>query len=121
MHDQIREHMEVIGADGVHLGTVDKVEGNRIKLTRADAEAGTGYGQGGGHAGHHHYVPLALVAGIDGDAVRLSANADVAATMEEEEDGANIADDSDAAGDDSEDDGGDDLDVTTMTDASPSR
>lgn len=24
----IREHMEVIGADGVHVGTVDKVEGH---------------------------------------------------------------------------------------------
>jgi Uncharacterized protein conserved in bacteria (DUF2171) len=30
---EIKEHMEVIGADGVHLGTVDKFEGNRIKLT----------------------------------------------------------------------------------------
>jgi hypothetical protein len=120
MHDQIREHMEVIGADGVHLGTVDKVEGNRIKLTRADSEPSTGYGQGG-HAGHHHYVALALVAGIDGDAVRLSANADVAATMEEEAGGANIADDSDAAGDDDDNDPDEDLDVTTMTDATPSR
>lgn len=34
---QIKEHMEVIGADGVHLGTVDKVEGDRIKLTKADS------------------------------------------------------------------------------------
>lgn len=24
---QIKEHMEIIGADGVHFGTVDKVEG----------------------------------------------------------------------------------------------
>ena len=30
MIDQVREHMEVIGADGVHVGTVDKVEGGRI-------------------------------------------------------------------------------------------
>ena len=37
---QIREHMEVIGADGVHVGTVDKVEGDRIKLTKADSGAG---------------------------------------------------------------------------------
>jgi hypothetical protein len=29
----IKEHMEVIGADGVHVGTVDKIEGDRIKLT----------------------------------------------------------------------------------------
>ena len=35
----IREHMEVIGADGVHVGTVDKVEGDRIKLTKADSGA----------------------------------------------------------------------------------
>ena len=27
----IKEHMEVIGADGVHVGTVDKVEGSRIR------------------------------------------------------------------------------------------
>lgn len=33
----IAEHMEVIGADGVHIGTVDRVEGNRIKLTKRTA------------------------------------------------------------------------------------
>ena len=32
--EDVREHMEVIGADGVHLGTVDQVEGDRIKLTK---------------------------------------------------------------------------------------
>jgi hypothetical protein len=26
--EDIREHMEVIGADGVHVGTVDKVDGS---------------------------------------------------------------------------------------------
>jgi hypothetical protein len=31
---EIKEHMKVIGADGTHVDTVDKVEGNRIKLTR---------------------------------------------------------------------------------------
>ena len=76
--DDIREHMEVIGADGVRLGTVDKVEGERIKLTRADS------GQGS-HEGHHHYVPLGLVAGVEGDTVRLSANAAVAAELFTEE------------------------------------
>jgi len=34
----IREHMEVIGADGVHVGIVDRVEDNRIKLARSDSE-----------------------------------------------------------------------------------
>ena len=65
--DEIREHMEVIGADGVHVGTVDAVEGRRIKLTKADS------GQGS-HQGHHHYVSVGLVAEVEGDKVRLSAN-----------------------------------------------
>ena len=76
----IRGHMEVIGADGVHLGVVDKVEGGRIKLTKRDS--------GSGHTDHHHYVPLGLVAEVEGDRVRLSATAAAAAAMfEEEEDG----------------------------------
>jgi hypothetical protein len=75
---QIREHMEVIGADGVHLGTVDHVDGHRIKLTRQDSGEGA-------HAGHHHYLSLGLVAGVEGDKIRLSANGDVAYSMEEEE------------------------------------
>jgi hypothetical protein len=31
-----REHMEIIGKDGAHLGTVDRVEAIRIKLTKKD-------------------------------------------------------------------------------------
>ena len=76
--DQVKEHMEVIGADGVHVGTVDAIEGHRIKLTKADS------GQGS-HEGHHHYVSTGLIAGIEGDKVRLSANAAVAVQFQEEE------------------------------------
>ena len=76
----IKEHMEVIGADGVHVGTVDHVEGDRIKLTKKDS--GEGH-----HKGHHHFIPLSLVAEVEGGKVRLSANADVAVTFEEEEGG----------------------------------
>jgi|HubBroStandDraft_5_1064220.scaffolds.fasta_scaffold576866_1 hypothetical protein len=76
----IKPHMEVIGADGVHIGTVDRVEGGRIKLTRADS--GEGH-----HKGHHHFVELGLVAGVEGQKVRLSANAAVAVTLEEERSG----------------------------------
>jgi hypothetical protein len=75
--EDIREHMTVIGADGVKLGTVDKVEGDRIKLTRADS--------GLAHQEHHHFLPRGLVADVEGDSVRLSANADVAAALFEEE------------------------------------
>ena len=78
--EDIREHMEVIGADGVHLGTVDRIEGDRIKLTKADSGAGS-------HEGHHHFISRGLVAEVEGDQVRLSANADVAITFEEEESG----------------------------------
>jgi len=77
--DDVKEGMEVIGADGVHVGTIDRIDGDRIKLTKKDS------GQGG-HEGHHHYLSRGLVAGVEGDKVRLSANADVAVAFEEEKD-----------------------------------
>jgi hypothetical protein len=73
----IKQHMEVIGADGVHIGTVDRVEHGRIKLTRADSGEGR-------HKGHHHFIDLGLVADVEGQKVRLSANAAVAVTLEQE-------------------------------------
>jgi hypothetical protein len=51
----IREHMEVIGSDGVHIGRVDRVEGGRIKLTRSDPLA----------EGAHHYVDMDWVERVD--------------------------------------------------------
>jgi hypothetical protein len=36
----VKEHMEVIGADDVHIGTVERVENGRIKLTKADSGEG---------------------------------------------------------------------------------
>ena len=53
---QIREHMEVMGADGVHVGVVDRVEpGNRIKLTKNDPLA----------EGAHHFVAPDWVERVD--------------------------------------------------------
>ena len=75
--EDIREHMEVIGADGVDIGTVDRVEDNRIKLIRADS--------GIGHEEHHHYIPRGLVAEVEGDKVRLTARGDVVADLFEQE------------------------------------
>ena len=75
--ENIREHMEVIGADGVHLGTVDRVEENRIKLIRPDS--------GIGREQHHHYIPRGLVAEVEGDQVRLTARGDVVADLFEQE------------------------------------
>ena len=71
---QIKEHAEVIGADGTHVGTVDHVQGDRIKLTKQDSGDQ-----------RHQFIPGALVAEVEGDKVRLSANADVAITFEETE------------------------------------
>ena len=77
---EIQEHAEVIGADGIHVGTVDRVEADRIKLTKDDSGEGS-------HEGHHHFIPMSLVAEVEDGTVRLSANADVAVTFEEEEAG----------------------------------
>ena len=65
-------------SDGIHVGTVDHIDGDRIKLTKKDSGEGS-------HHGHHHFISRGLVADIEGDQVRLSANADVAITFEEEE------------------------------------
>jgi hypothetical protein len=84
MYDaRIKEHMEVIGADGVHIGTVDRVEGRRIRLAKADS--GEGH-----HKGHHHYVDLSFVADVEGQKVRLSAIGMVAVTFEEEKSGKSV-------------------------------
>ena len=60
---EIREHMEVVGSDGQHVGTVDRLERGRIRLTRNDDPGG---------AGEHRAVPLGLVASTEGGQVRLT-------------------------------------------------
>jgi hypothetical protein len=81
---QIKEHAEVVGADGAHVGTVDHVDGDRIKLTKKDSAADIKEGAGE-HAGHHHYISQGLIAGIDADGtVRLSATGANAIFFEEE-------------------------------------
>jgi hypothetical protein len=72
---EIKEHMKVIGKDGVHVGTVDRVEGDRIKLTRKDSPPG--------HEGHHHYIDKKFVGVVEGDTVKLSVNADAVPKTEE--------------------------------------
>jgi hypothetical protein len=46
---------------------VDRIEGRRIKLTKRDSGKGS-------HKGYHHYIDIGLVAGIEGNKVRLSAS-----------------------------------------------
>jgi hypothetical protein len=62
-------HMEVVGSDGSHVGTVDKVAGDRIILTRSDANAG----------GIHHSVPCSWIETVE-DKVTLNKSAEQAMT-----------------------------------------
>jgi hypothetical protein len=81
--DDIREHMQVVDAEGAPVGKVDGIEGDRIKLTRTSTSSGMG-----SHEGHHHFIPKGLVAEVEGDTVRLSARADALESIfETEEDG----------------------------------
>lgn len=68
---KVMKHALVIGADGVKVGTVDHVKDGRIKLTKMDS-----------NDGKHHYIDGGLLAEVEDGTVRLSANADVAVTME---------------------------------------
>jgi hypothetical protein len=62
MASEIREHMKVVSLDGKHIGTVDRVEGDRIKLTKNDPAAG----------GEHRYIGLDEVDHVEGDEVCVS-------------------------------------------------
>jgi hypothetical protein len=61
---RVSAHMEVLGSDGEHVGTVDKVRGDRILLTKSDGDAG----------GHHHSIPSRWIATVD-DKVTLRKTA----------------------------------------------
>jgi hypothetical protein len=65
--NQIREHMEVIGSDRQHVGTVDHMEGNNIKLSKSDSPDG-----------QHHYIDLSCCDRIEGDKVVLNQTCDEA-------------------------------------------
>jgi hypothetical protein len=78
--DEVREHMQVIDAEGTPLGKVDRIEADRIKLTRDSSSAGFSEGR-------HHFVPAGLIADVEGDTVRLSARADAVESIFETTEG----------------------------------
>ena len=61
---RIKEHMEVADANGRHIGTVDEVEDDRIKLTRSDSDSG-----------RHRFLMLDDVDKIDDNRVYLKQDA----------------------------------------------
>ena len=65
---QVREHMDVVGSDGEHVGTVDKVAGDRIILTKSDPDSG----------GVHHSLSCTDIDKVDDNRVILDCEADEA-------------------------------------------
>ena len=61
--DQIKEHMEVVGSCGHHVGTVDHVDGEAIKLTKSDSTDGK-----------HKMMSLSQVAKVEGGKVWANKN-----------------------------------------------
>jgi hypothetical protein len=68
MHPGIREHMEVIGSDGGHIGRVDHVVGTDIELAKLDLGAGL----------KHHLIPLSWVDDVVDEKVRLNLTKEAA-------------------------------------------
>ena len=68
MHSGIREHMEVIGSDGGHVGRVDHLVGDDIELAMLDLGAGL----------KHHLIPLSWVDDVVDEKVRLNLTKDAA-------------------------------------------
>jgi hypothetical protein len=59
---QIMDHMQILGSDGQQLGSVERVEGSsRIK-----------YAPKGAAGGGDHFIPLAWVASVEGQTIRLN-------------------------------------------------
>ena len=65
---QVREQMEVVGTDDQHVGTVDRVAGDRLVLAKSDPESG----------GVHHSLSCADIDRVDGDRVVLECSAEQA-------------------------------------------
>jgi hypothetical protein len=63
---EIREHMEVVGSDGGHVGKVDHVLGGEIELSKLDLGAGL----------KHHLIPITWVEQISDNKVRLALTKD---------------------------------------------
>jgi hypothetical protein len=52
---RVSPQMEVVGSDGQHIGTVDKVRGDRVILTKSDPNAD----------GIHHSIPCSWIENVD--------------------------------------------------------
>ena len=63
----IKEHQEVVGSDGGHVGRVDHVRGDQIELAKLDLGSGL----------KHHMIPVSWVSRVD-EHVHLNLSKDEA-------------------------------------------
>lgn len=68
IQSEIREHMEVVGSDGGHVGRVDHVLGDEIELAKMDIAGGF----------KHHLIPVTWVDHVEDDKVCLNLTKDAA-------------------------------------------
>jgi len=67
---RIKQHMEIADHAGRHVGTVDDIDGDRMKLTRSDSSNGT-----------HHFIALDQVDRIADNRVYLKESVAVPVGM----------------------------------------
>ncbi|ABC64414.1 DUF2171 domain-containing protein [Erythrobacter litoralis] len=67
---RIKEHMEVVNAEGLHVGTVDKIQDDNIKLTKSDSMDDM-----------HHFLSLDDVEKLDDNRVYLKKDARIPAGL----------------------------------------
>ncbi|MBL4897821.1 hypothetical protein BA950_10615 [Erythrobacter sp. SAORIC-644] len=67
---RIKEHMEVADCKGIHVGTVDEVEGDAIKLTKSDSSDDI-----------HHFLSMDDVEKIDDNRIYLKESARIPAGL----------------------------------------
>ena len=60
--DQLREGQKVVGADRNHVGTIDSISGELLKLKKNDPSSG----------GEHHYLDVGLIASVSANEVVLN-------------------------------------------------
>ncbi|HWL82909.1 MAG TPA: DUF2171 domain-containing protein [Roseomonas sp.] len=61
----IREHMPVLDCNGQNIGTVDKLDAGRIKLTAS-----------GSRDGQHHFLPLSEISAVDEEKITTQLSRD---------------------------------------------
>lgn len=84
---RIRDHMEVVDAAGQHVGMVDSVAENVIKLTRRDAPDGV-----------HHFVEFDQLDRVEDDRLMLKAGTSLPEGIHGREDMPSLSEDAVAAG-----------------------